>query len=89
MATTIPTIEEIRELLEEQTKTIISLIQKHNNQNKESEKMLKSEDVKRILGISHGKLQQLRDRGMIEHTKMGKIIYYRPDAIEKMLKKQG
>lgn len=48
---------------------------------------LKSSDVKDLLGISHGKLQDLRDRGLIPFTKLGGVIFYDRIEIEKMLLK--
>ena len=48
---------------------------------------LKSNDVKELLGISHGKLQDLRDRGLIPFTKIGGVIFYDRNEIEKMLLK--
>lgn len=48
---------------------------------------LKSNDVKDLLGISHGKLQDLRDRGLIPFTKLGGLIFHDRQEIEKMLLK--
>lgn len=48
---------------------------------------LKSNDVKELLGISHGKLQDLRDRGLIPFTKLGGVIFYDRIEIEKTLLK--
>lgn len=48
---------------------------------------LKSNDVKELLGISHGKLQDLRDRGLIPFTKLGGVIFYDRKEIETMLLK--
>lgn len=51
------------------------------------QKWLKSQDVRRILGISHGKLQGLRDDGTIPYHKLGGIIYYKPEELHKALEK--
>lgn len=48
---------------------------------------LKSNDVKELLGISHGKLQDLRDRGLIPFTKLGGVIFYDRIELEKTLLK--
>lgn len=57
-------------------------------QNSKTEsRWLKSNDVKDLLGISHGKLQDLRDRGLIPFTKLGGVIFYDRNEIEKMLLK--
>jgi len=39
-------------------------------------KWLKSAEVKKLLGISHGFLQSLRDSGVLPFTKIGGSIYY-------------
>jgi len=51
------------------------------------QKWLKSIDVRKILGISHGKLQALRDDGTLPYHKMGGILYYKPDEIQKAMEK--
>lgn len=51
------------------------------------DRWLKSNDVKELLGISHGKLQDLRDRGLIPFTKLGGVIFYDRIEIEKTLLK--
>ena len=50
---------------------------------------LKSGDVKSLLGVSHGKLQDLRDRGIIPFTKLGGLILYDRKEIEKLLINKG
>lgn len=52
-----------------------------------SNRWLKSGDVKQMLSISHGKLQDLRDRGVIPFTKLGGVIFYDRREIEKLLLK--
>ena len=39
-------------------------------------KWLKSPEVKKLLGISTGTLQNLRINGTLPYTKMGGVIYY-------------
>jgi hypothetical protein len=39
-------------------------------------KWLKSAEVKKLLGISHGFLQSLRDSGVLPFSKIGGSIYY-------------
>ena len=46
---------------------------------------LKSEDVRKMLNISHGTLQTMRINRTIPWTKIGGIIYYEYDAIVKVL----
>src|SRR5580698_2658129 len=51
------------------------------------QKWLKSTDVRKILGISHNKLQQLRDDGTLTYHKLGGIIYYKPDELQKAMER--
>jgi hypothetical protein len=46
---------------------------------------LKSSEVRRLLKISAGTLQNLRINGTLSFTKIGGIIYYSYDDIEAML----
>ena len=68
-----------RELLEE----IERLIKNLNGQ--PSKKWLKSADVRKMLSISPGTLQNMRVNGTLPYTKIGGVIYYDYDDIKKML----
>jgi hypothetical protein len=48
-------------------------------------KWLKSNEVKKLLGISHGFLQSLRDNGVLPFTKIGGSIYYDYEDITFMM----
>jgi hypothetical protein len=48
-------------------------------------KWLKSSEVKKMLGISAGTLQNLRINGTLPFTKIGGIIFYSYDGIAKLL----
>lgn len=50
-----------------------------------SEKLLKTKDVCRILRISEGTLQNLRNNETIGFKKIGGIIYYRYEDIERLI----
>jgi hypothetical protein len=55
-------------------------------QSKQSTKQwLKSSDVRKMLGISHGTLQNLRITRCLPYTKLGGIMFYRYEDIEKIL----
>ena len=58
-------------------------------QTKASKQMqwLKSSEVRKVLKISPGTLQNLRINGTLSFTKIGSIIYYNQDDIEAMLSK--
>ena len=49
------------------------------------QKWLKAFEVRKLLKISAGKLQYLRDRGKIPFTKLGGVTYYDCDKIEQMM----
>lgn len=46
---------------------------------------LKSSEVRKMLGISHGTLQNLRINGSLPYTKIGGIMFYKHNDIEKLL----
>jgi hypothetical protein len=48
-------------------------------------KWLKSYEVKKMLGISPGTLQNMRINGTIPFTKMGGILFYDANEIQKIL----
>ena len=48
-------------------------------------KWVKSVDVKKLLNVSHGKLQAMRNSKMIAFTRIGGTIYYNVDDIQRML----
>lgn len=56
---------------------------KHNQS--ASKKWLKTYEVKKLLGISSGTLQTLRKSGTIPFSKIGGIIYYDFDEINKAI----
>jgi hypothetical protein len=55
----------------------------------QSKKWLKSLEVRKMLNISAGKLQYLRDRGEIPFTRLGGITYYDIDKITSMMDTTG
>ena len=48
-------------------------------------KWLKSDEVKKILKVSPGTLQTLRINGTLQYTKLGGIIYYDYEHIQKTM----
>lgn len=83
MAATIITTEDLLEfkidLLEEIRKIIGSQI------TAQTKKWLKSNEVRKLLNISPGTLQNLRINGTLAYTKIGGIMYYDHTDIEKLL----
>ncbi len=65
-------IENIQSMLSEKTNT--------------SKQWLRSVEVKKLLGVSSGTLQNLRLNGTLPFSKMGGIIYYNLQDIQRILK---
>lgn len=57
-----------------------------SNGNSIQKKWLKSSEVKKLLGISTGTLQNLRVNGSLSFSKVGGIIFYDYNEIAKLLK---
>ena len=57
------------------------------NDQQPQKKWLKSDEVKKLLNVSSSTLQTLRINGTLQYSKIGGIIYYDFDHIEKTLQK--
>lgn len=55
------------------------------NQGLPSKKWLRSGEVRKLLGISPGTLQNMRVNGTLPFTKMGGVLYYDAQDIYKIL----
>ena len=51
----------------------------------QSKKWLKSNEVRKMLNISPGTLQNLRINGTLSYSKVGSIIYYKLEDINEVL----
>jgi len=51
----------------------------------ENRKWLKSAEVRKLLGISPGTLQNLRINGTLRYTKIGGMMYYKMEDITTLL----
>lgn len=51
----------------------------------QSKQWLKSYEVRKLLNISPGTLQNLRLNGTLRYTKIGGLLYYKLEDIEKLL----
>lgn len=73
--------------LEEFKKDLLLSIKQLLTDNKPpvGKKWLKSYEVRELLRISSGTLQTLRSNGTLPYTKIGGIIYYNLDDINKLL----
>jgi hypothetical protein len=79
------TREDLRRL-EDLLKEIKQIVQPGQSQPK---KWLKSSEVRKMLNISPGTLQNLRINGTLRYTKMGSIMYYKLEDINKVLEENG
>ncbi|TXJ29133.1 MAG: DNA-binding protein [Chitinophagaceae bacterium] len=73
--------------LEEFKRDLLLSIKQLFTENKSAggKKWLKSYEVREVLRISSGTLQSLRNSGTLPFTKIGGIIYYDLDNINKLL----
>ncbi|RAJ31148.1 helix-turn-helix domain-containing protein [Pedobacter cryoconitis] len=53
----------------------------------EPKRWLKNSDVRKLLNVSLGTLQNLRLNGTLPYTKIGGTTFYRAEEVEKMLAK--
>ncbi|MFD2147001.1 helix-turn-helix domain-containing protein [Mucilaginibacter antarcticus] len=51
----------------------------------QSKQWLKSYEVRKLLNISPGTLQNLRVNGTLRYTKVGGMVYYKLEDIQKLL----
>jgi hypothetical protein len=70
---------EFRKLLINDVKEIIT------NNTQQKKQWLKSAEVRKLLNISPGTLQNLRINGTLKYTKIGSIMYYDNTDINKLL----
>ena len=56
-----------------------------NSKPQQQKQWLKSNEVRKLLNISPGTLQNLRINGTISYTKIGGILYYANSDLEKVL----
>jgi len=83
MATTILTIEDLQDFKKELLQELKTLFP--DNQSGNRKKWLKSTEVRKMLSISPGTLQNLRINGTLPYSKIGGVIYYDHDEIQNIL----
>lgn len=84
MAVEIITREDLNEFRNQLLNDLKEIILSKPHQTKQ---WLKSNEVRKLLNISPGTLQNLRINGTLSYTKIGGINYYKYDDIVKMLEK--
>lgn len=82
MAIEVITREDLNEFRSLLLKDLKEIIQSKPQQTKQ---WLKSNEVRKLLNISPGTLQNLRINGTLSYTKIGGIMYYNNADIEKLL----
>ena len=83
MAANIITTEDLHEFKEELLEDIKAIINHHSGF--APKKWLKSPEVRDLLSISPGTLQNLRINGTLPFTKIGGVIYYDYEEIQKVM----
>lgn len=83
MATQVLTLEDLQEFKKELLQEITTLFEGRTNG--KTKKWLKSTEVREMLGISPGTLQNLRINGTLPYSKMGGVIYYDHEEIQLIL----
>ena len=84
MATRIITPEDLLEFKQELFQELQKLFAAQAGSTPQK-KWLKSPEVRELLGISPGTLQNLRVNGTLPFTKVGGMVYYQSDDMLKML----
>lgn len=83
MLINIVTIEDLNEFKHELLEEFKKLLSQR--QAAQSQRWLKSHQVRRLLTISPGTLQHMRISGVLPFTKIGGVIFYDAEDIEKMI----
>jgi hypothetical protein len=78
------TIDDLRQFKTELLSDLRTLLCEQNNQVPQKE-WLKSSEVRKLLKISPGTLQNLRVNGTLSFTKIGGIIFYSYAEIDKII----
>ncbi|KQB42843.1 putative DNA-binding protein [Flavobacterium daejeonense] len=82
MAVEIITKEDLNEFRLQLLQELLQILQVKPQQTKQ---WLKSNEVRKLLNISPGTLQNLRINGTITYTKIGGILYYSSADLDKLL----
>jgi len=83
MPTEIVTTDDLREFKLELLCELKRMFQEHHGQ--PAKKWLRSYEIRNLLGISPGTLQNLRVNGNLPFTKIGSVMFYDYEDVRKML----
>ncbi|MHB1179565.1 MAG: helix-turn-helix domain-containing protein [Daejeonella sp.] len=86
MSVEIITKEDLEQFKSELLEDLLKVLQSNQPQAKQ---WLKSQDVRKLLNISPGTLQNLRINGTLRFTRIGGIFYYKDQDITKILEGNG
>ncbi|VTP95859.1 helix-turn-helix domain-containing protein [Sphingobacterium daejeonense] len=79
----IVTVEDL-EVMKKEILDSIQRIGKESNLRSPVRRWMKSAEVRALLGFSLGKLQAVRESGLLAYTKIGGNIYYDPEDLKKL-----
>ena len=82
MAQEIITLEDLQKFRLQLLEDLRGLLQQPNHSEKQ---WLKSSEVRKMLGISHGTLQNLRIKNVLRYRKIGGLMFYKYDEIIRLL----
>jgi hypothetical protein len=82
MAQEIITLDDLQKFRLQLLEDLRELLQQPDHSQKQ---WLKSSEVRKMLSISHGTLQNLRIKNVIPYQKIGGLMFYKYDDIIKML----
>ncbi|MFH4967473.1 helix-turn-helix domain-containing protein [Gaetbulibacter sp. M240] len=85
MSIKILTLDDLNAFKTELLSDIKTLMEKR--QAVKQKKWIKSSEVRKLLGISPGTLQNMRINGTLPYTKFGNVIYYDADLINNILER--
>jgi hypothetical protein len=87
MPAEIVTTDDLREFKIELLQELKQMLKENHGQ--PAKKWLKSWEVRKLLGISPGTLQNLRINGTLPYTKIGGMMFYDYENIRKIMEKSN
>ena len=75
----------IQDLNATRSVNIVLIKNRFNSKPQQQKQWLKSNEVRKLLNISSGTLQNLRVNGTLTYTKIGGILYYSSNDLEKVI----
>jgi hypothetical protein len=85
MSIQVVTTEELRLFKEDLITEIRTILEESTSNSSDGRKWLRSAQVKELLSISSGTLQNLRVNGTLPFTRINGVIYYNKDDIDALL----